>query len=67
MAIAEHIGYDATGRPEKDEFQEILNVWRKLCEVGGTWFKIDNFHAFVHAFARKASGADIEKRLRGHP
>jgi type I restriction enzyme M protein len=29
MAIAEHIGYEATGRPDKDEFPEILGAWRK--------------------------------------
>jgi len=28
MAIAEHIGYDATGRPDKDEFPDILNAWQ---------------------------------------
>ena len=30
MGIAEHIGYDATGRPDKDEFPEILDIWRKF-------------------------------------
>ena len=30
MSIAEHIGYDATGRPDKDEFPEILDAWRKF-------------------------------------
>jgi type I restriction enzyme M protein len=28
MAIARHIGYDTTGRPDKNEFPEILEVWR---------------------------------------
>ena len=30
MAIAEHIGYDATGRPDKNEFPEILEAYRKF-------------------------------------
>lgn len=30
MSIAEHIGYDSTGRPDKDEFPEILDAWRKF-------------------------------------
>lgn len=30
MAMVEHIGYDATGRPDKDEFPEILDAWRKF-------------------------------------
>jgi len=30
MAMAEHIGYDATGRPDKDEFPEILKAWKEF-------------------------------------
>lgn len=30
MAIAGHIGYDATGRPDKNEFPEILEAYRKF-------------------------------------
>mgnify|MGYP000362651114 CR=1 FL=1 len=30
MAVAEHIGYDATGRPDKDEFPEILEAWQRF-------------------------------------
>jgi len=30
MAIAEHIGYDATGRPDKDEFPDILKAWQEF-------------------------------------
>jgi restriction endonuclease S subunit len=30
MAIAENIGYDATGRPAKDEFPDILTAWQKF-------------------------------------
>jgi type I restriction enzyme M protein len=30
MAIAEHIGYDATGRPDKDEFPDILKGWEEF-------------------------------------
>jgi hypothetical protein len=30
MAIAEHIGYDATGRPDKDEFPDILKAWEEF-------------------------------------
>ena len=28
MVIAEHIGYDTTGRPDKNEFPKILESWR---------------------------------------
>lgn len=30
MAIAEHIGYDATGRPDKNELPEIVNSYRRF-------------------------------------
>jgi type I restriction enzyme M protein len=30
MSIADHIGYDATGRPDKNEFPEILEDYRKF-------------------------------------
>jgi type I restriction enzyme M protein len=30
MAMAEHIGYDATGRSDKDEFPDILNAWQEF-------------------------------------
>lgn len=30
MAVAEHIGYDATGRPDKNEFPEILEAYHKF-------------------------------------
>jgi type I restriction enzyme M protein len=30
MAISEHIGYDATGRPDKDEFPDILKAWQEF-------------------------------------
>ena len=30
MAIAEHIGYDATGRPDKDELPDILKAWQEF-------------------------------------
>ena len=30
MAIAEHIGYDATGRSDKDEFPDVLKAWREF-------------------------------------
>jgi len=30
MSIADHIGYDATGRPDKNEFPEILKAYRKF-------------------------------------
>jgi len=32
MAIAEHIGYDTTGRPDKNEFPEILASWKDFKE-----------------------------------
>jgi type I restriction enzyme M protein len=30
MAISEHIGYDSTGRPDKDEFPDILKDWQEF-------------------------------------
>jgi type I restriction enzyme M protein len=30
MAIADHIGYDATGRSDKDEFPDILKAWEEF-------------------------------------
>jgi type I restriction enzyme M protein len=30
MSIAEHIGYDSTGRPDKDEFPDILKAWEEF-------------------------------------
>ena len=39
MSIAEHIGYDATGRPDKDEFPDILKAWQEFRKTN----KIDFF------------------------
>ncbi|MBU2522887.1 MAG: restriction endonuclease subunit S [Nanoarchaeota archaeon] len=33
MGIAEHIGYDATGRPDKDEFPDILMAWQEFKKI----------------------------------
>ena len=30
MAIADHVGYDATGRPDKNDFPKILEDWEKF-------------------------------------
>jgi type I restriction enzyme M protein len=38
MAIAEHIGYDATGRPDKDEFPDVLKGWREFRKTNRTSF-----------------------------
>jgi type I restriction enzyme M protein len=32
MAIAEHVGYDATGRPDENDFSKILEDWRRFKE-----------------------------------
>jgi type I restriction enzyme M protein len=32
MAIAEHVGYDATGRPDKNDFPEVLGDWGRFKE-----------------------------------
>ncbi len=42
MAIAEHIGYDATGRPDKDEFPDILKAWQDF-------HKMNRIDFFVNA------------------
>lgn len=38
MSIAEHIGYDSTGRPDKDEFPDVLNAWRDFKKTNKTDF-----------------------------
>jgi type I restriction enzyme M protein len=38
MAIAEHIGYDATGRPDKDGFPDVLKGWREFKKTNRTSF-----------------------------
>jgi type I restriction enzyme M protein len=38
MAIAEHIGYDATGRPDKDEFPDVLKAWGEFRKTNRTSF-----------------------------
>ena len=30
MAIADHVGYDATSRPDANDFPKILEDWRKF-------------------------------------
>jgi type I restriction enzyme M protein len=32
MAIAEHVGYDATGREDKNDFPKVLEDWRRFKE-----------------------------------
>lgn len=39
MAEVKHIGYDTTGRPDKNEFPEILKAWKKFKE----YYLNDNF------------------------
>ena len=34
MSICEHIGYDSTGRPDKNEFPEIIKVYKELIKTG---------------------------------
>jgi type I restriction enzyme M protein len=46
MAVAEHIGYDATGRPDNNELPEILEDFTKNIENkdgGRYWIKIRDF------------------------
>lgn len=38
MALAEHIGYDATGRPDTNEFPEILDSYWKVLKGGRSNF-----------------------------
>ncbi|MFQ6065862.1 MAG: N-6 DNA methylase [bacterium] len=38
MAIAEHIGYDSTGRPDKNEFSEIVEAYKKFEKKRGIDF-----------------------------
>jgi len=47
MGIAEHIGYDATGRPDKDEFPDILKAWQEFKKTN----KIDFFGKAPLCFA----------------
>jgi type I restriction enzyme M protein len=57
MAIAEHIGYDATGRPDKDEFPDILKAWQEFRKTN----KIDFFVKAPLSFAIGRAG--IEGRI----
>jgi restriction endonuclease S subunit len=41
MAIAEHIGYDATGRPDKDEFPDVLKAWREFRKTNRISFFVE--------------------------
>ena len=57
MAIAEHIGYDATGRPDKDEFPDILKAWQEFR-------KTNRINFFVKAPLCFAVGrGEVEERL----
>jgi len=40
MSIAEHIGYDATGRPDKDEFPDILRAWQGFGKTNRIEFSV---------------------------
>jgi len=61
MAIAEHIGYDATGRPDKDEFPDILKAWQDFRKTN----KIDFFVKAPLCFgARRGELADAFNPLR---
>lgn len=57
MSIAEHIGYDATGRPDKDEFPDILKTWQEFRKSN----KIDFFAKAPLCFA--IGRGEIEQRL----
>jgi type I restriction enzyme M protein len=47
MSIARHIGYDSTGRPDKDEFPDILKSWREFSEYKKTDFIVDDPLSFA--------------------
>lgn len=57
MAIAEHIGYDATGRTDKNEFPEILEAWKEFSEKN----KIEFFHASPICFT--VGRGELEGRI----
>jgi len=57
MAIAEHIGYDATGRPDKDEFPDILKAWQEFKKTN----RIDFFVKAPLCFA--IGRGEIEGRI----
>lgn len=54
MGIAEHIGYDATGRPDKDEFPDILKAWQEFRKTN----KIDFFVKAPLSFAVGRGGIE---------
>ena len=60
MAIAEHIGYDATGRKDKDEFPDILKAWQEFRETN----KIDFFAKAPLCFA--IGRGEVEGRVDTH-
>lgn len=57
MAIAAHIGYDTTGRPDKDEFPDILKAWQEFRKTN----KIDFFVKAPLCFA--IGRGEIEGRI----
>jgi type I restriction enzyme M protein len=57
MSIAEHIGYDATGRPDKDEFPDVLKAWQEFRKAN----KVDFFVNAPLCFA--IGRGEIQHRL----
>jgi type I restriction enzyme M protein len=57
MSIAGHIGYDATGRPDKDEFPDILRAWQQF----GKTNRIDFFVSAPLCFA--IGRGEVENRF----
>lgn len=61
MAVAEHIGYDATGRADKNEFPDILEAWKKFRKEN----KLNFFHNAPLCFA--VGRGETEERLDPNP
>lgn len=56
MSIAEHIGYDATGRPDKNEFPEILKVYGEFKKTNRITLPAEDSLCFAVSFGRVNSG-----------
>ncbi len=76
MSLAEHIGYDSTGRPDKNEFPEIVEAYQKFREERGIDFFVKAPLSFgvgrgdlegrLDPFYHKPEFRDLYAQLRTH-
>ncbi len=76
MALAEHIGYDSTGRPDKNEFPDIVEAYKKFRKKQGIDFFVKAPLSFgigrgglegrFDPFYHKPEFRDLYAQLRTH-